>query len=97
MKRFISRQPGAMEKRLSDQSDPLSDTIALLCLAMLTCRLDYQADSFSPLMAILSGQPRLAETLRLQALECVRQRISVHYTACRVWMETRSPATSCTT
>jgi len=41
--------------------------------------LNYQTDSFSPLMVILSGQPRLAETLRLQVLECIRQRISVHY------------------
>ena len=30
-------------------------------------------------MVILSGQPRLAETLRLQVLECIRQRITVHY------------------
>ena len=41
--------------------------------------LNYQTDSFSPLMLILSGQPRLAETLRLQVLECIRQRINVHY------------------
>jgi type II secretory pathway predicted ATPase ExeA len=41
--------------------------------------LNYRTDSFSPLMVILSGQPQLAETLRLQVLECIRQRISVHY------------------
>lgn len=31
--------------------------------------LNYRTDSFSPLMVILSGAPRLAETLRLQVLE----------------------------
>lgn len=41
--------------------------------------LNYQADAFSPLMVILCGQLRLAETLRLQVLECIRQRITVHY------------------
>ena len=41
--------------------------------------LNYRTDSFSPLMVILAGAPRLAETLRLQVLECIRQRISVHY------------------
>jgi general secretion pathway protein A len=41
--------------------------------------LNYRTDSFSPLMVILSGSPRLAETLRLQVLESIRQRISVHY------------------
>lgn len=41
--------------------------------------LNYQTDSFSPLMVILAGQPQLAETLRLQVLECIRQRINVHY------------------
>jgi len=48
-------------------------------LSELRFVLNYQADSFSPLMVILSGQPRLAETLRLQVLECIRQRINVHY------------------
>lgn len=48
-------------------------------LSELRFILNYQTDSFSPLMVILSGQPRLAETLRLQVLECIRQRISVHY------------------
>ncbi len=48
-------------------------------LSELRFVLNYRADSFSPLMVILSGQPRLAETLRLQVLECIRQRISVHY------------------
>ncbi|AGL01145.1 ExeA family protein [Desulfoscipio gibsoniae] len=41
--------------------------------------LNYQADSFSPLMVVLAGQPQLAEILRLQVLECIRQRINVHY------------------
>lgn len=41
--------------------------------------LNYQTDSFSPLMVILAGQPQLAEILRLQVLECIRQRINVHY------------------
>lgn len=48
-------------------------------LSELRFALNYQADSFSPLMVILSGQSRLAETLRLQVLECIRQRINVHY------------------
>jgi type II secretory pathway predicted ATPase ExeA len=48
-------------------------------LSELRFVLNYRTDSFSPLMVILSGQPRLAETLRLQMLECIRQRISVHY------------------
>jgi type II secretory pathway predicted ATPase ExeA len=48
-------------------------------LGELRIALNYQTDSFSPLMIILAGQPRLAETLRLQVLECVRQRITVHY------------------
>lgn len=41
--------------------------------------LNYQTDSFSPLTIILSGQPQLTETLRLQVLECIRQRITIHY------------------
>lgn len=48
-------------------------------LSELRFVLNYQADSFSPLMVILAGQPQLAETLRLQVLECIRQRINVHY------------------
>ena len=48
-------------------------------LSELRFAVNYHADSFSPLMLILSGQPRLAETLRLQVLECIRQRINVHY------------------
>jgi type II secretory pathway predicted ATPase ExeA len=48
-------------------------------LSELRFILNYQTDSFSPLMVILSGQPRLAETLRLQVPECIRQRVSVHY------------------
>jgi type II secretory pathway predicted ATPase ExeA len=48
-------------------------------LSELRFVLNYQADSFSPLMVILAGQPQLAEILRLQVLECIRQRIDVHY------------------
>ena len=48
-------------------------------LSELRFVLNFRTGSFSPLMAILSGQHRLAETLRLQVLECIRQRISVHY------------------
>lgn len=48
-------------------------------LSELRFVLNYQTDSFSPLTVILSGQPQLAETLRLQVLECIRQRITVHY------------------
>jgi type II secretory pathway predicted ATPase ExeA len=48
-------------------------------LSELRFVLNYRTDSFSPLMVILSGAPRLAETLRLQVLECIRQRIGVHY------------------
>ncbi len=48
-------------------------------LSELRFVLNYRTDSFSPLIVILSGQPRLAETLRLQLLECIRQRINVHY------------------
>jgi type II secretory pathway predicted ATPase ExeA len=48
-------------------------------LSELRFVLNYQTDSFSPLMVILAGQPQLAETLRLQVLECIRQRINVYY------------------
>lgn len=48
-------------------------------LSELRFVLNYQTDSFSPLMIILSAQPQLAETMRLQVLECIRQRINVHY------------------
>lgn len=48
-------------------------------LSELRFVLNYQTDSFSPLTIILSGQPQLTETLRLQVLECIRQRITVHY------------------
>lgn len=48
-------------------------------LSELRFVLNYQTDSFSPLTVILAGQPRLTETLRLQVLECIRQRITVHY------------------
>jgi len=36
-------------------------------------------DSYSPLTVLLIGQPQLTETLRLQILECIRQRITVQY------------------
>ncbi|MDF9408139.1 AAA family ATPase [Pelotomaculum isophthalicicum JI] len=48
-------------------------------LSELRFVLNYQTDSFSPLMVIPAGQPQLAETLHLQVLECIRQRINVHY------------------
>lgn len=48
-------------------------------LSELRFALNYQTDSFSPLTIILSGQPPLTETLRLQVLECIRQRITIHY------------------
>lgn len=53
--------------------------LAVPMLSELRLVLNYQTDSFSPLMIILAGQPQLAETLRLQVLECIRQRIDVHY------------------
>ena len=52
-------------------------TVAML--SELRFVLNYQTDSFSPLMIILAGQTQLSETLRLQVLECIRQRITVHY------------------
>lgn len=48
-------------------------------LSELRFVLNYQTDSFSPLTILLMGQPLLTETLRLQVLECIRQRITVHY------------------
>lgn len=48
-------------------------------LGELRFALNFQADSFSPLMIVLAGQDILVETLRLQVLECIRQRISVYY------------------
>jgi len=68
-------QKGVKPLVVIDEAQELSVTM----LGELRFILNYQADSFSPLMVILSGQPRLAETLRLQVLECIRQRISVHY------------------
>jgi general secretion pathway protein A len=56
-----------------------SQELAVPMLSELRFVLNYQADSFSPLTVILSGQPQLTETLRLQVLECIRQRITVHY------------------
>jgi len=48
-------------------------------LSELRFVLNYQADSFSPLTIILTGQLQLTETLKLQVLECIRQRITVHF------------------
>ena len=53
--------------------------LSVSMLSELRFVLNYQTDSFSPLMVILAGQPQLAETLRLQVLECIRQRINIHY------------------
>ncbi|MHB1128317.1 MAG: ExeA family protein [Bacillota bacterium] len=53
--------------------------LAVPMLGELRFVLNYQADSFSPLTIILAGQPQLTETLKLQVLECIRQRITVHY------------------
>ncbi|MHB1421458.1 MAG: ExeA family protein [Bacillota bacterium] len=53
--------------------------LAVPMLGELRFVLNYQADSFSPLTIILAGQPHLTETLKLQVLECIRQRITVHY------------------
>lgn len=68
-------QKGVRPLVVIDEAQELSVSM----LAELRIVLNYQVDSFSPLMVILAGQPRLAETLRLQVLECVRQRIGVHY------------------
>ena len=69
------RQKGVRPLVAIDEAQDLSVPM----LSELRFVLNYRTDSFSPLMVILSGQPRLAETLRLQVLECIRQRISVHY------------------
>lgn len=53
--------------------------LSVQMLSELRFVLNYQADSFSPLTVVLLGQPLLIETLRLQVLECIRQRITVHY------------------
>lgn len=68
-------QKGVRPLVVIDEAQELSVSM----LGELRIVLNYQTDSFSPLMVILSGQPRLAETLRLQVLECIRQRITVHY------------------
>ncbi len=68
-------QKGIKSIVLIDEAQEL--TIAML--SELKFVLNYQADAFSPLAVMLCGQPRLAETLRLQILECIRQRINVHY------------------
>ena len=66
-------QKGIKPIALIDEAQEL--TVPML--SELRFVLNYQADSFSPLMVILAGQPQLAETMRLQVLECIRQRI--HY------------------
>jgi len=53
--------------------------LAVPMLGELRFVLNYQADSFSPLTIILAGHSQLTETLKLQVLECIRQRITVHY------------------
>lgn len=53
--------------------------LSVQMLGELRFVLNYQADSFSPLTVLLMGQSQLTETLRLQILECIRQRITVHY------------------
>ncbi len=53
--------------------------LSVSMLSELRFVLNYQTDSFSPMMVILAGQPQLDETLRLQVLKCIRQRINVHY------------------
>lgn len=80
-KRFVTQammemhQKGVKPLVVIDEAQELSVSM----LGELRFILNYQTDSFSPLMVILSGQPRLTETLRLQVLECIRQRINVHY------------------
>lgn len=68
--------------------------LTISMLSELKFVLNYQADAFSPLMVILCGQLRLVETLRLQILECIRQRINVHYRLPSLG-ETKSPGTFC--
>lgn len=68
-------QKGTKPVVVIDEAQELS----VAMLSELRFVLNYQTDSFSPLMVILAGQPQLAETLRLQVLECIRQRINVHY------------------
>ena len=53
--------------------------LSVQMLGELRFVLNYRTDSFSPLTIVLVGQPKLTETLRLQVLECIRQRITVHY------------------
>ncbi|PHJ37294.1 ATPase AAA [Desulforamulus profundi] len=53
--------------------------LSVQMLGELRFVLNYQADSYSPLTVLLIGQPQLTETLRLQILECIRQRITVQY------------------
>jgi general secretion pathway protein A len=80
-KRLVSQammelhQKGIKPIAVIDEAQEL--TVAML--SELRFVLNYQTDSFSPLMVILAGQPQLTETLRLQVLECIRQRINVHY------------------
>jgi type II secretory pathway predicted ATPase ExeA len=68
-------QKGIKQIVIIDEAQELSVPM----LSELRFVLNYQTDSFSPLTVILAGQPQLTETLRLQVLECIRQRITVHY------------------
>ena len=68
-------QKGIKPLVMIDEAQELSVSM----LSELRFVLNYQTDSFSPLTVILAGQPQLTETLRLQVLECIRQRITVHY------------------
>jgi len=68
-------QKGVKPLVMIDEAQELSVSM----LSELRFVLNYQTDSFSPLTVILAGQPQLTETLRLQVLECIRQRITVHY------------------
>jgi type II secretory pathway predicted ATPase ExeA len=80
-KRLVSRsmlehsQRGVKPVVAIDEGHELS----VQMLGELRYALNYQADSFSPLTVLFLGQPRLAETLQLNVLECIRQRIAVYY------------------
>lgn len=80
-KRLVSQsmlewnQKGVKPVVVIDEAQELS----VRMLGELRFVLNYQADSYSPLTLLLIGQPQLTETLRLQVLECIRQRITVQY------------------
>lgn len=80
-KRLVSQsmlewnQKGVKPVVVIDEAQELS----VRMLGELRFVLNYQADSYSPLTILLIGQPQLTETLRLQVLECIRQRITVQY------------------